>query len=60
MELADTRLGRGLVLDAAGRLEGLLSITDASRLLELERARVSGLPRPGSVVSTLPARGARA
>jgi Zn-dependent protease len=60
MELADTRLGRGLVLDASGRLEGLLSITDAGRLLELERARVSGLPRSGSVVSTLPAKGAQA
>jgi Zn-dependent protease/CBS domain-containing protein len=60
IELSGNRLGRGLVLDPAGRLEGLLSITDAGRLLELERTRVSGFPRSGSVVSTLPARGARA
>jgi CBS domain-containing protein len=60
IELSGNRLGRGLVLDPAGRLEGLLSITDAGRLLELERTRVSGFPRSGSVVSTLPAKGARA
>lgn len=36
MELADTQLGRALVLHD-GRLEGLLSMTDVSRLLEIRR-----------------------
>jgi len=60
MDLAENPLRRGLVLDPGGGLLGLLSITDVSRLLELERARISGLPRSGSAVSTLPAQRAGA
>jgi Zn-dependent protease len=59
MDLAETPLHRALVLRNA-RLEGLLSITDVSRLLEMERLRVSGLPRSGSAVSTVPAARAEA
>ncbi len=42
MELAADRLGRALVVDAEGRLAGLLSMTDVSRLIELR----SGNPKP--------------
>ena len=59
MQLADTKLQRALVLDG-NRLEGLLSITDVSRLLEIRRVLVSGYPRPESAVSTVPAQSARA
>jgi Zn-dependent protease len=55
IELAETPLRRALVI-GSGHFEGLLSITDVSRLLELERARVSGFPRAGSGISTVPAR----
>lgn len=54
MALAESPLRRALVLDGEGGLQGLLSITDVSRLLELERVRVSGFPRSGSAVSTVP------
>jgi CBS domain-containing protein len=59
MDLAETPLHRALVL-RAGRLEGLLSITDVSRLLEVQRLRVSGLPRSASAVSTVAATRGRA
>jgi Zn-dependent protease len=59
MALADTRLQRALVLNE-DRLEGLLSVTDVSRLLEVQRLLLSGFPRSGSAVSTLPARQAPA
>jgi Zn-dependent protease len=59
MELADTKVERALVLDA-DRLAGLLSITDVSRLLEIQRLRLSGSPRSGSAVSTVPPPGAPA
>lgn len=59
MQLADTKLQRALVLDG-DRLAGLLSITDVSRLLEVQRLLLSGFPRSGSAVSTVPARGAPA
>jgi CBS domain-containing protein len=54
MELADTKLQRALVVDG-DRLEGLLSVTDVSRLLEVQRLLLSGFPRSGSAVSTVPA-----
>lgn len=59
MQLADTKPQRALVLDG-DRLEGLLSITDVSRLLELRRVLISGFPRSGSAVSTVPAQRAQA
>lgn len=59
MELADTKIQRALVLDG-DRLAGLLSITDVSRLLEMQRVLVSGFPRSGSAVPTVPAEGVRA
>jgi CBS domain-containing protein len=59
MELADTTVERALVLDG-DRLVGLLSITDVSRLLEVRRLLLSGFPRSGSALSTVPARGAPA
>jgi Zn-dependent protease/CBS domain-containing protein len=59
MALADTRLQRALVVDK-DRLEGLLSVTDVSRLLEVQRLLLSGFPRSGSAVSTLPGREAPA
>ncbi|HEX6582404.1 MAG TPA: site-2 protease family protein [Thermoleophilaceae bacterium] len=59
MQLADTKLQRALVVDG-DRLAGLLSITDVSRLLEIQRLLLSGFPRSGSAVSTVPARGAPA
>jgi CBS domain-containing protein len=59
MALADTKIQRALVLDA-GRLEGLLSVTDVSRLLKVQRLLLSGFPRSGSAVSTVPARGSAA
>jgi Zn-dependent protease/CBS domain-containing protein len=59
MELADTTIERGLVLDG-DRLVGLLSITDVSRLLEVRRLLVSGFPRSGSAVTTVAARGSAA
>jgi CBS domain-containing protein len=52
MDLAETPLHRALVFDGE-RLAGLLSITDVSRLLEVERLRMSGFPQSGSVVSTV-------
>lgn len=59
MELADTKLQRALVVDG-DRLEGLLSVTDVSRLLEVQRLLLSGFPRSGSAVSTVPAGRAQA
>ena len=59
MDLAETPLHRALVIHD-GRLEGLLSITDVSRLLEVERLRLSVLPRSASAVSTVPATRAQA
>jgi CBS domain-containing protein len=59
MQLAETRLQRAPVLDE-GQLAGLLSITDVSRLLEVQRLRLRAFPRSGSAVSTVPARGAPA
>jgi hypothetical protein len=55
MELAHTLLRRATVV-GPGRFAGLLSITDLSRVLELQRGRVSGFPRSGSGVSTVTAR----
>jgi Zn-dependent protease len=54
MELAETKFQRALVLDGA-RLVGLLSVTDVSRLLAVQRLLLSDLPRSGSAVSTVPA-----
>jgi Zn-dependent protease len=54
MELAETKSQRALVLDGA-RLVGLLSVTDVSRLLAVQRLLLSDLPRSGSAVSTMPA-----
>lgn len=59
MQLADTKIERALVLEG-DRLVGLLSITDVSRLLEVRRLLLSGFPRSGSAVSTVPAQGAPA
>jgi CBS domain-containing protein len=59
MALADTKLRRALVLEE-DRLVGLLSVTDVSRLLEVQRLLLSGFPRSGSAVSTVPARRAQA
>ena len=59
MELADTTIERALVLDG-DRLVGLLSITDAFRLLEVRRLLLSGFPRSESAVSTVTAREAPA
>jgi hypothetical protein len=49
-----------LLVLRAGRLEGLLSVTDVSRLVEVQRLRLSGLPRSASAVSTVPATRGRA
>jgi CBS domain-containing protein len=59
MALADTKLQRALVLED-DRLVGLLSVTDVSRLLEVQRLLLSGFPRSGSALSTVPARRAQA
>jgi CBS domain-containing protein len=56
MQLADTKIERAPVLEG-DRLVGLLSITDVSRLLEVRRLLLSGFPRSGSAVSTVPAQG---
>ena len=59
MALAETTLQRALVVDG-DRLEGLVSITDVSRLLEVHRLLVSGFPQAGSALSTVHPGGARA
>jgi Zn-dependent protease len=58
MQLSETPLQRALVLEG-NRLAGLLSITDVSRLLELQSAQLSGFPRSGSGISTVSAQGVR-
>jgi CBS domain-containing protein len=58
MQLSETPLQRALVLEG-DRLAGLLSITDVSRLLELQSAQLSGFPRSGSGISTVSAQGVR-
>lgn len=47
MELSQTEIGRALVL-ADGRLAGLLSMTDVSRLIELRRGANGGAPIVGA------------
>lgn len=55
VELGDDRSGRGLVSEA-GKFAGLLSITDVSRLLEIERLRTSVSAEPRSSAPGSPAR----
>jgi hypothetical protein len=43
--------------DGGHVISGLLSVTDVSRLLEVQRLLLSGFPRSGSAVSTVSARG---